>query len=121
MESLKRTQGSPVIVKNALKGLSNISAAFRTVMLGLLVAIITGVLTIPPDAVHGINHDYHAVWQQRVNKQKSTLVYSAPFSFTGAVLFISIGSCLKKKSCDLPGADIRSSVLASIQTWRLLL
>ena len=90
-------------------------------MLGLLVAIITGVLTSPPDSVHGINHDYHAVWQQRVNKQKSTPVHIAPVSFTLAVLSISFGSCPKEKGRDLPGADTRSPVLTNIQTWRLLL
>ena len=56
-------------------------------MFGLLVASITGVLTSPPDAVHGINHDYHAVWQQRVTKQKSTPAHTAPVCFTGALLY----------------------------------
>jgi hypothetical protein len=110
-----------VIVMNDLKGLSNVPDALRLLMLGLLAAIITGVLTSPPAAVHGINHDYHAVWQQRVNKQKSTLVHNAPSCFTWAVLSISFGSWLKEKGSDLPGADIRFPVLAIIQACRLLL
>ncbi len=90
-------------------------------MLGLFVAIITGVLISPPDAVHGINHDYHAFWQQRVAKQKSTPTHTALTYFQGAQFFISFGSCLKEKGGDLSCADIRLPVLAIIQTWRLLL
>ena len=89
-------------------------------MLGLA-AIITGVLISPPGAVYGLNHDYHAVWQQRVAKQKRTPTHTAPAYFTGALLTISFGSCLKEKGSDLPGADIWFPVLAIIQTWRLLL
>ena len=109
------------VIKNFFKGLHTIPDAFKMVMFGLLVAGITGVLTSPPDAVHGINHDYHAVWQQRGIKQKSTTAHSAPACFTGALLYRVFGGCLKEKGSDVHGADIRFPVMAIIQTWRLLL
>ena len=105
-----------------LKGLRNsMPDAVVILMLVLFSVIITGVCISPPDAVHGINHDYHAVWQQGVNKQKSTPVHNAPAYFTGALLFILSGSCLKEKGSALPCAVIWFPVLAIIQTWRLLL
>jgi hypothetical protein len=107
---------------SVLKGSgSSMPQAVVIVMLGLFAAIITGVLISPPDAVHGINHDYHAVWQQRVNKQKSAPVHDVPVCIAGALLYLSHGSQLKERVSDLPGAGIRLPVLAIIQTWRLQL
>lgn len=117
----KRIQGSMTIIKNFLNGLSDIPDALRMVMFGLLAASITGVLTCPPDAVHGINHDYHAVWHQRVHKQKIAPAHNVPVCFTGALPYISFGICPKEEGSDVPGADIRFPVLAIIQTSRLLL
>lgn len=100
---------------------SSLPKAFRILMAGLFVVIITGVLLSPPDAVHGLNHDYHAVWQQRGSVQKSTPLQEVFVYYTGLLPNISFGSCLIQKYNSSFGPDRVFSALTIIRTWRLLL
>jgi len=94
--------------------------AFLLLLLCFFVACIAGVLISPPDAVHGINHDYHAVFKKPVKDPGRQQAQAAFFSVATPVW-----SAYSQEDCALcrtgPASVPVIPLRARIQTWRLLL
>ena len=88
---------------------------------GVFAATMTGVLLSPPDAVHGLNHDYHAIRQQRSSAQQSITFKDVFAYYAGVVQGVAFGGCIRQKLGSSRFPDSRFPLLTIIRTWRLRL
>lgn len=94
--------------------------SFLLLLLCFFVAYIAGVLISPPDAVHGINHDYHAVFKKLVAEPGRQQAQAA-FSMVAAPAW-SASSQADCNGLRTGPASVRVIPLrARIETWHLLL
>gem|GEM_PF-2545030 len=99
---------------------TNSTDAFPLLLLCFFVACIAGVLISPPDAVHGINHDYHAFFKKPVTEPGRQQAQAA-FSMVATPAW----SASLQEDCNGlrtgPAAIGVIPLRARIETWRLLL
>ncbi len=87
----------------------------------LFIWYIAGVICSPPDAVHGLNHDYHAFLHKRAADYRSIQAQDGTFEIATAPWRVLRGTDPIAPPDCMRAAPAPFLLLAFIETWRLLL
>jgi len=99
----------------------NIDTMTRWLPMCIFAAYFFGVLISPPAAIHGLNHDYHAVVKKSIVVDSCSMRVQDGRYFHAAVLRCYSGTrnYISRNCGSIPLVIIRLRIL--IETWRLLL